>query len=143
MKYSALAFCLFCIAVTANAQETQRAQLPPMRNTDNVRPALQNAAPVVPVLNAGKGQPALQKATPVVPIQNATNASAAKTATDIQVVPIRKSDIANGAQPAALGTKATENKLSVPDSLQPPSFISAQQALELRQKRDAVKKPLQ
>ena len=125
MKFSALVLCLFCIAVTANAQETQRTQVPPIRNTDNVKPALQTTAPAVPVLNAGNAP------------------SAAKTVSPVPAVPIRKSDIANTVQPATTGAKTTESRLAVPDSLQPPSYISARQALELRQKQDAAKKPAQ
>jgi len=123
MKYLLLIICIICIAATAGAQNIQHAQLPPVRTSDNVKLHPQ-AAPTIPILNTG-------------------NASTAKSISPAQAVPLRKSDIADAAQPIPAGLKAAGARQGAQASLQQPSSISVTEAQQQLLKQDSARKSIQ
>ncbi|MDO6434332.1 hypothetical protein Q4E93_27220 [Flavitalea sp. BT771] len=130
MKIILLQLCIACIAFTAQAQETNKPQLPPVRTSDPVR-RLEVVRTAIPLKGGDHAQqPKTVQPEAVQP--KATRMEAVQTV----AVPVRKADAAPAASSAG-GTqdKATKGKADV--TL--PSSLSGKQARE--QQQQAAQQP--
>ena len=138
MKWLFSFITLFCLALATKAQESGRAQLPPVRSADNIHPPA--STPVsLPLRSADNVKPSAQKLQPL-PIRNGDNAAAAKnTSATEATVPVLKAAQAGAPQPTPVDLKALQGNIVATDSL-PPSFLSPKQAMERLQKQATIKK---